>query len=86
MFETIAMVLRVVWLLGWVTSTTLSRLIHILLVVAIVPFLLRLLGGKRIQPTADCRLVKAQMAPPWAAQNEKSKQIVGYGVTHRLAG
>ena len=48
MLQTIAIVLLILWLLGLVTSTTLGGLIHILLVVAIVLFLLRILGGTRI--------------------------------------
>jgi hypothetical protein len=47
MLETIAVVLLVLWLLGLVTSTTLGGLIHVLLVVAIVLFVFRLLGGRR---------------------------------------
>jgi len=47
MLETIAIVLLVLWLLGLVTSTTLGGLIHLLLVVAVVIFLLRFIGGAR---------------------------------------
>ncbi len=47
MLQTIAIVLLVLWLLGLVTSTLLGGFIHVLLVVAIVLFLLRLLGGAR---------------------------------------
>lgn len=46
MLETIAIILVVLWLLGLVTSTTMGGLIHVLLVVAIVVFLLRFLGGR----------------------------------------
>jgi hypothetical protein len=48
MLQTIAIVLLVLWLLGLVTSTTLGGFIHVLLVVAIVLFLLRVLGGTRV--------------------------------------
>jgi len=47
MLQTIAIVLLVLWLLGLVTSTLLGGFIHVLLVVAIVLFLLRFLGGAR---------------------------------------
>jgi hypothetical protein len=47
MLQTIAIVLLVLWLLGLVTSTTMGGFIHILLVVAIVMFLLRFIGGAR---------------------------------------
>jgi hypothetical protein len=47
MLQTLAIVLLVLWLLGLVTSTTLGGFIHVLLVVAIVLFLLRLIGGTR---------------------------------------
>ena len=47
MFETLFVVLLVLWLLGLVTSYTLGGLIHILLVVALVVFVLRLLRGRR---------------------------------------
>lgn len=45
MLQTIAMVLLVLWVLGLVTSTMLGGFIHALLVVAIVLFLLRFIGG-----------------------------------------
>jgi hypothetical protein len=48
MLETIAVILIVLWLLGLVTSTTLGGFIHLLLVVAIVIFLLRLISGRRV--------------------------------------
>lgn len=47
MLETIAIVLLVLWLLGMVTSTTMSGFIHILLVIAIVMFLVRIIQGRR---------------------------------------
>ena len=48
MFETIAVVLVLLWLLGFVTSYTMGGLIHILLVVAIVVLLLRVIQGRRV--------------------------------------
>ncbi len=46
MLYTIAIILLVLWLLGMVSSTTIGGLIHVLLVVAIVMFLLRLISGR----------------------------------------
>lgn len=48
MLETIAVILIVLWLLGMVTSYTMSSFIHVLLVVAIVLFLVRLVSGRRV--------------------------------------
>jgi hypothetical protein len=38
------------WLLGMITSYTLSGFIHILLVVALVVVLIRLIQGRRLTP------------------------------------
>jgi hypothetical protein len=46
MLETIAVVLIVLWLLGFVTSHTMGGFIHILLVVAVVVVLLRVIRGR----------------------------------------
>lgn len=46
MLETIAVVLIVLWLLGFVTSTTMGGFIHVLLVIAIVVILIRVIGGR----------------------------------------
>ena len=46
MFETIAVILVVLWLLGLVSSYTMGGLIHILLVLAIVVILLRVVQGR----------------------------------------
>jgi uncharacterized membrane protein YjdF len=48
MLETIAVILIVLWLLGMVTSYTMSNFIHVLLVVAIILFLVRLVSGRRV--------------------------------------
>ena len=48
MLETIAVVLVLLWLLGFVTSYTLGGFIHILLVLAVVVVLIRLIQGRRI--------------------------------------
>ncbi len=48
MIETLAIILLVLWLLGLVTSYTLGGFIHMLLVLAIVLFLFRVIGGRRV--------------------------------------
>jgi hypothetical protein len=46
MLVTIATLLLILWVLGLVTSYTLGGFIHILLVVAIIMFLIRIIQGK----------------------------------------
>ena len=46
MIYAIVVVLVILWLLGLVTSYTLSGFIHVLLVIAIVVILLRVIGGR----------------------------------------
>jgi hypothetical protein len=48
MLETIAIILIVLWLLGMVSSYTLSGFIHVLLVAAIVILLIRIISGRRV--------------------------------------
>jgi hypothetical protein len=48
MLETIAIVLVVLWLLGFVTSSTMGGFIHILLVIAVVVVLIRVIRGRRL--------------------------------------
>jgi hypothetical protein len=48
MLETIAVVLVLLWLLGFVTSYTMGGLIHILLIAALVVILIRFMQGRRI--------------------------------------
>jgi len=48
MLETIAVVLLILWLLGFVSSYTMGGFIHILLVVAIVVVLIRVIQGRRL--------------------------------------
>jgi hypothetical protein len=43
----LAVILIVLWLLGFVSSYTMNGLIHILLVVAIVVVLVRIIQGRR---------------------------------------
>ena len=46
MLETIAVVLIVLWLLGFVTSYTMGGLIHVLLVIAVIVILIRVIQGR----------------------------------------
>jgi hypothetical protein len=48
MLETLAVVLVILWLLGWVSSYTLGGLIHLLLVLAVVLVLLRVIQGRKL--------------------------------------
>lgn len=48
MLQTIAIILIVLWLLGVVTANTLGGFIHVLLIIAVVMFLLRIIQGRRI--------------------------------------
>jgi hypothetical protein len=48
MLETIAVILIILWLLGFVTSYTMGGLIHILLVIAVVVILVRVIQGRRL--------------------------------------
>jgi hypothetical protein len=48
MLETIAIILIILWLVGFVSSYTMGGLIHILLVIAVVVILIRVIQGRRI--------------------------------------
>ncbi len=48
MLWTIAVVLMVLWLLGFVSSYTMGGFIHILLVIAIITVLVRVIQGRRL--------------------------------------
>jgi hypothetical protein len=48
MLETIAVLLVLLWLLGYLGSYTMGGLIHLLLVVALVVVVIRLLQGRRV--------------------------------------
>jgi len=48
MLETIAVILIILWLVGFVSSYTMGGFIHILLVIAIVVILLRVIQGRRV--------------------------------------
>jgi hypothetical protein len=47
MLYTIAVILLIAWLLGLVGTFTIGPIVHVLLVVAVVLFVLGLLGGRR---------------------------------------
>ncbi|MBM3563640.1 MAG: lmo0937 family membrane protein [Alphaproteobacteria bacterium] len=48
MLELIAIILIILWLLGFVSSYTMGGFIHILLVIAIIVILLRVIRGRGI--------------------------------------
>jgi hypothetical protein len=48
MLETIAVVLVILWLLGYFTSYTMGGFIHVLLVIAVVVILIRVILGRRL--------------------------------------
>ena len=48
MLETIAIILVVLWLLGFVTSHTMGGFIHLLLVLAVVVILVRVVQGRAV--------------------------------------
>lgn len=48
MLWTIAVVLVLMWLLGMITSYTMSGFVHILLVVALIAVLVRVIQGRRL--------------------------------------
>ncbi len=47
MLWTVAVILIILWLLGMVTSYTISGFIHLLLVLAIIVVLVRVIQGRR---------------------------------------
>ena len=48
MLQTIAIILVVLWLLGFVTSYTMGGFIHILLVIAVIIILVRVIQGRKL--------------------------------------
>jgi hypothetical protein len=48
MLMTIAVILIVLWALGFVTSYTMGGLIHVLLVIAIIVILVRVIQGRKV--------------------------------------
>ena len=48
MLYTLAVILLILWLLGFVSGYTIGAFIHVLLVVAVVLFLAGVLSGRRV--------------------------------------
>lgn len=48
MFYTIAVVLLILWLLGFATSYTMGGLVHLLLVVALIALVIGFLQGRKV--------------------------------------
>lgn len=48
MLWTIAVVLIILWLLGFVSSYTMGGFIHVLLVIAVIVIVIRLIQGKKV--------------------------------------
>lgn len=48
MLQTIAIILILLWILGFVSAYTIGGFIHILLIVAIILFLVRFIQGRRL--------------------------------------
>lgn len=48
MLWTIAVILIVLWLLGFVSSYTMGGFIHILLVIAVIVIIIRLIQGRKV--------------------------------------
>jgi hypothetical protein len=48
MLYTLALILIVAWLLGFVSTYTMGGFIHILLVIAIILILVRLIQGRKV--------------------------------------
>ena len=49
MLYTIAMILLILWLLGFVSGYTLGAFIHVLLVIALVLLLVQFVSGRRVE-------------------------------------
>lgn len=47
MLFTIAAILVVLWLLGFITGTTMGGIVHVLLVLAVIMILFQLFSGRR---------------------------------------
>ncbi|HVT49846.1 MAG TPA: lmo0937 family membrane protein [Vicinamibacterales bacterium] len=47
MLSTLALILVVLWLLGMATSYTMGGFIHVLLLLAVIVFIVRLVQGRR---------------------------------------
>ena len=47
MLSTIAIILIILWLLGLVSGVTIGNFIYVLLVIAVILFLVNLIGGRK---------------------------------------
>jgi len=56
MLYTLAVILIVAWLLGFISDFTLGGFIHILLLAAIILIVVRLLQGKKFSPEQNKQL------------------------------
>jgi hypothetical protein len=50
MLWTIAVILLVLWALGFATSYTMGGLVHVLLLLAVVTVLIRIIQGRKVLP------------------------------------
>lgn len=48
MLETIAIILVILWLLGFVSSYTMGGFIHVLLILAVIVIVIRVIQGRRL--------------------------------------
>jgi len=48
MLWTIAVIMVILWLLGFITSHTMGGFVHVLLVIALVAVAIRLIQGRRV--------------------------------------
>jgi len=48
MLESIAVILVILWLLGFMTGYTLGGVIHLLLILAIISVLIRIIQGRKL--------------------------------------
>ena len=48
MLYTVAVVLIVLWLLGFLSSYTMGGVIHVLLVIAVIMILIRVISGRKV--------------------------------------
>lgn len=92
MIETIAIVMLILWLAGVITSNTLGGFIHILLVIAIVMFLVRIIRGWRRSFDSefiwdpDWKLLTSSISPVIAQSDpQNTNPLVGIFISERLA-
>ena len=75
MLSTIALILIVLWLLGMVSSYTMGGFIHILLVIAVVVFLIRVISGRRpvVVPVRVHRDTRGPVDPPVRRKRDRDE-------------